>query len=149
VYLEIDAQANQSKLLLYCKKMYHNFRYLWFSNVDSDSFIIFILPACLILFIFDSFGASQAIYRNLWYIESPLWKEICLFSSSQKINILTAQYKRISNEQAVRWNSDNIRYLLWYEPISFDWCCSVTKKWINSEFENEKKDIIHQKSKSS
>ncbi len=29
-------------------------------------------------FIFDSFGASQAVYRNLWYIESPLRKEICL-----------------------------------------------------------------------
>ncbi len=28
-------------------------------------------------FIFVSFGASQAVYRNLWYIESPLWKEIC------------------------------------------------------------------------
>ncbi len=30
-------------------------------------------------FIFDSFGTSQAVYRNLWYIKSPLWKEICLF----------------------------------------------------------------------
>ncbi len=30
-------------------------------------------------FIFDSFGASQAVYRNLCYIKSLLWKEICLF----------------------------------------------------------------------
>jgi hypothetical protein len=61
------------------------------------------------LFIFDSFGASQAVYINLWYKEAPLWKEnllifglICYFCpGSQKINILTAQYKRISNAQAV------------------------------------------------
>ncbi len=31
------------------------------------------------LFIFDSFGASQAVYRNLWwYIKSPLRKVISL-----------------------------------------------------------------------
>ncbi len=62
------------------------------------------------MFIFDSFGASQAAYRNLWYIESPLWKEICLFLGkfvistqvAQKINILTAQYKRTSSEQGVQ-----------------------------------------------
>ncbi len=30
-------------------------------------------------FIFDSLGASQAVYRNLWYMKSPLWEKICLF----------------------------------------------------------------------
>ncbi len=41
--------------------------------------VLLILPAHLIFIIFDSFGASQAVYTILWYIESPLWKEICLF----------------------------------------------------------------------
>ncbi len=31
------------------------------------------------LIIFDSFGASQAVFRSLCYIKPPLWKEICLF----------------------------------------------------------------------
>jgi hypothetical protein len=65
--------------------------------------------ACAFDIRFDSFGASQAVYRNLWYIEAPLWKEICLFLGwfvisaqvAKKINILTAQIKRISNTQAV------------------------------------------------
>jgi hypothetical protein len=30
------------------------------------------------LFIFSSFGASQAVYRNLWCIESPLWNRASL-----------------------------------------------------------------------
>ncbi len=60
-------------------------------------------------FIFDSFRASQAVYRNLWYIKSPLWKVICLllgwFATSAQVakrsNILTAQNKRISNKHGV------------------------------------------------
>ena len=39
------------------------------------------LSYCLVvryLFIFDSFGTSQAVCRNLWYIKSPLLKVICL-----------------------------------------------------------------------
>ncbi len=59
-------------------------------------------------FIFDSFGASHAVYRNLWYIKFPLWKEICFLGAYllflpryTKINILAAQYQRISNMQGV------------------------------------------------
>ncbi len=52
-------------------------------------YLVFILP-CKIkisikhkihvryLLIFDSFGASEAVYRNLGYIKSPLWKVLCL-----------------------------------------------------------------------
>ncbi len=29
-------------------------------------------------FIFDCFGASQTVYRNLWCVKSRLLKEICL-----------------------------------------------------------------------
>ncbi len=32
----------------------------------------------IFIFIFDFFGASQKLYRNLWYIKSPLWKVISL-----------------------------------------------------------------------
>ncbi len=35
-------------------------------------------------FIFDSFGASQIVYRNLWYVESPLLKIICFSTQSVK-----------------------------------------------------------------
>ncbi len=30
------------------------------------------------LFMFVSFWVSQEVYVNLWYINSPLWKVICL-----------------------------------------------------------------------
>ncbi len=74
-------------------------------------------------FIFDSFGASQEVYRNLWYIESSLWKEFfyfCYFCpGSQKINILTAQYKWISNAQAVfhkySKNNDTLTFRLYFQ----------------------------------
>jgi hypothetical protein len=49
------------------------------------------------LFIFDSFGARQAVYRNLWYIKSPLLNESCLLSCrfliSAKADEKTTQYK--------------------------------------------------------
>ncbi len=60
---------------------------------------------CLLIrysFIFDSFGASQAVCKNLWYITSPLWKIICLLlgwyvvyvQAAQKINILLADINK-------------------------------------------------------
>jgi hypothetical protein len=76
--------------------------------IKSDSYCLRVWYS----FIFDSFGSSQAVYRNLWYIESLysvvcegnlfIFGLVCYFCpGSQKINILTAKYKQISNEQAV------------------------------------------------
>jgi hypothetical protein len=68
-----------------------------------------LLVGCL--FIFESFGPSQADYRNqsvvqeIPSIEGILFtfKLICYFCpGSQKINILTAQYKQISREYCIQ-----------------------------------------------
>jgi hypothetical protein len=60
-------------------------------------------------FIFESFGESQAVYKNIWYVKSTLWKVICLLlglfvifaQAAPQKNILSAQYKQISKEQGV------------------------------------------------
>ncbi len=68
---------------------------LWTTMKSLDQLI---QRYCLLVrysFIFDSFGASRAVYRNLWYINSPRWEEICLLLG----NNLTARFKQIYNEQ--------------------------------------------------
>ncbi len=43
------------------------------------------------LSIFDSFEASQAVYWNLWFIKSHLWKIICLLYGLFVISAQTAK----------------------------------------------------------
>ncbi len=45
-------------------------------------------------FLFDSFGASKAVYRSLWYIKSPMCKVICLLWDRFVISAQTAQKSR-------------------------------------------------------
>jgi hypothetical protein len=40
--------------------------------------LVILLTVRYLFILFDSFGTNQAVYRNLWYIKSPLWNEICL-----------------------------------------------------------------------
>ncbi len=86
---------------------FSNHRYL--KNVRSIKQDTFWDTACsfdIYLFIFHS---TWTVYRNLWYIKSPLWKVICFllgwFVISAQVGkkwlILTPQYKRISNKQEI------------------------------------------------
>ncbi len=53
---------------------------------------------CLLVrysFIFDSFRASQAIYKNLWYVSYPLLKETCLLFGQFDNNAQAAKKKHI------------------------------------------------------
>jgi hypothetical protein len=89
---------------------FSNHRYL--KKVRSSKQDTFGDSACsfdIYLFIFDSIWTIQAVYRNLWYIKSPLWKVICFLLGwfvisaqlGKKWPILTPQYKRISNKRSI------------------------------------------------
>ncbi len=81
-------------------------------NTNINIITVLCTVYCLLVWyslIFDSYRTSQVVYRNLWYIKSPMRKAICLLlgwfvisaKAAKKINILTTQYKRIPNEQGV------------------------------------------------
>ncbi len=56
-------------------------------------------------FMINSFLASQAVFRNLWYVKAPLLKAIRLpfdyvfFPRKPKNHILTAQHKQTTSRQ--------------------------------------------------
>jgi hypothetical protein len=66
------------------------------------------LPVSLIFVYVWLRWSKLAVYRNLWYVKSPLWKVICLHlglfvisAQAAKKNILTTQYEQKSNKQGV------------------------------------------------
>ncbi len=85
---------------------------------------------CLIIsysFKFDSFEASQAVYRNLWYIKSPLWKVICLLSAKFVISTQVAKKSTFWLPSKNEYLTSR-EYTLWHTTNAI--CCFSVKKLV-------------------